>query len=454
MKKVFSVILFLLIGLSVWSQEPRNLKILDNWFTDSLPTNPSNQIRFNETWGFTHNGKEYGVLGANNGSFVFEVKDKKLNYVDYVRGQGTGIGIIHRDYHTHNGYLYMVADEGPSTLQIADLQYLPDSLHVVYDSDALIMRTHNIFIDTTSDLMYACGPASGLAMEVFSLADPENPTFVHAYDDVQYVHDAYVRNDTAYLNCGDSGLRIVDFSNPTNPFEIASLEIYQDQGYNHSGWLSPDGDTYFICDETNGKRIKMCDVSDLPNVQVKTIFGYNYQTDQVAHNIMVDDRFAVVSYYNEGLRIWDYSQPFPKEIAYYDTYTGAQDGYKFNGAWGIYIFNPSKLILVSDRQRGLFLVEFDYEFPEHYNTTTNVSVYPTIMGSGGEITFYVEDYISESYTFEIMDYNGKIVHEGSTVFNYYKTNLNLASGQYIYRVKYFNKFDEELIETGKISIVE
>ncbi len=34
----------------------------------------------------------------------------------------TGVGVIHRDYHDFDGYLYIVCDEGSSsTLQIVDI---------------------------------------------------------------------------------------------------------------------------------------------------------------------------------------------------------------------------------------------------------------------------------------------------------------------------------------------
>ena len=63
-------------------------------------------------------------------------------------------------------------------------------------------------------------------MEIFSLSNPENPTLIHTYNDVGHVHDAYVINDTAFLNCGNDGLRIMDYSNVVNagdlPIELAS----------------------------------------------------------------------------------------------------------------------------------------------------------------------------------------------------------------------------------------
>ena len=45
----------------------------------------------------------------------------------------------------------------------------------------------------------------------------------------------------AYLNCGNDGFKIIDFTyldipGGMGPIELASLTTYHDAGYNHSGW--------------------------------------------------------------------------------------------------------------------------------------------------------------------------------------------------------------------------
>ncbi|NQZ55719.1 MAG: hypothetical protein HRS51_04370, partial [Candidatus Nitrosopelagicus sp.] len=94
------------------------------------------------------------------------------------------------------------------------------------------------------------------------------------------MHDAYVRNDTAYLNCGNDGFRIVDFHYldlplpPPIPYiELASLISYPDAGYNHSGWLNDEGTVYAMLDENHGYDIKLLDVSDFNNISVLSTFN-------------------------------------------------------------------------------------------------------------------------------------------------------------------------------------
>ena len=267
----------------------------------------------------------------------------------------TGPGVIHRDFHDHNGYLYIVCDEGSaSTLQIVDISNLPNSVNTVYDSNSLLNKVHNIFIDTATTKLYAC--ATGEAMEVFDLSNPDNPVLINTYNDVGHVHDAYVKNDTAFLNCGNDGLRIMDYSmvNSTSdsPIELASFTSYPDAGYNHSGWLSDDGNIYAMQDENHGYDVKILDVSDFSNISVLATFSSGVDPNSMAHNGIIKDNLLYIAYYHDGLRIFDISDPYnPNQIVYYDTYTPASYN-SYKGAWGVYPYLPSGNIISSDINSG------------------------------------------------------------------------------------------------------
>jgi hypothetical protein len=72
---------------------------------------------------------------------------------------------------------------------------------------------------------------------------------------------------------------------------------------------------------------------------------------------MIDGERLVVSHYTEGVHMLDVSDPTrPRVMGSYDTYSGGSTG--FNGAWGAYIFPGSNLIVVSDINGGLFVVEY------------------------------------------------------------------------------------------------
>jgi hypothetical protein len=64
-----------------------------------------------------------------------------------------------------------------------------------------------------------------------------------------------------------------------------------------------------------------------------------------------------MSNYERGVTILDIKDPSsPQEIAFFDTYS-ASDNASFNGNWGVYPYLPSGIILASDIQGGLFILQ-------------------------------------------------------------------------------------------------
>ena len=195
MNRILIIIgVFLMITNQNYAQFNTNL--LFQWDDSTLVGSNAYDNTYNEIWGLNINGREIAVIGSTAGTHFFDVTEPALSsQIAFVAGAYTGPGVIHRDYHDIEGYLYIVCDEGStSTLQIVDITNLPNSVNTVYDSNSLLNKVHNIFIDTATTKLYAC--ATGEAMEVFSLTDPQNPSLIYTYNNVGHVHDAYVKNDT------------------------------------------------------------------------------------------------------------------------------------------------------------------------------------------------------------------------------------------------------------------
>lgn len=413
------LVLFLPFMLSGQAQQAN---LLYNWNDTTLIVNNWPGGRYNEVWGVTINGLEIGIIGSTEGVHFINVTDPVNSYEiesAFVPGLVAGANIIHRDYHDYHGYLYTVADEGPSSLQIIDMTHLPDTALLVYDSDQFFQKAHNIFIDSTAARLYATGSAG---IKVLSLEDPVNPVLIASFPngklDVPYTHDLYVRGDTAFLNCGNSGLWVVDLTDIENPELLGNMTIYEQQGYNHSGWMHESLPYYYLADETHGMDLKAVNVEDHNDMYVVNTFDAESPSQtSIPHNLLVRGNYLYVSYYYDGVQVYDISDPeHPVRVYYYDTYSGP-DAAGFKGAWGVYPYLPSGNILVSDMQSGLFVLESidasitATQAPEIF--TSAITVWPQPVTNSFHVQLHLES-PAVKVDFKLFDLSGKQLFSRTT----------------------------------------
>jgi hypothetical protein len=150
---------------------------------------------------------------------------------------------------------------------------------------------------------------------------------------------------------------VVDFNDINNAQLIGSLTNYPQSGYNHSGWLSDDGNTYALADETHGLDVKILDVSDLTNISVNDLISSDVNALSIAHNPIFFGNDLYISYYFDGLYVFDVSDPSNVSLkGFYDTSVEPHASTDYKGCWGVYPFLSSGKILVSDMQNGLFVL--------------------------------------------------------------------------------------------------
>ncbi len=428
MKRLITVFL-VLIQLPVLAQVSWNVDSLFNWQDPNLLPSNAHFNTYNEIWGYAVDGEEYAIIGSTAGTHIIDVTVPSLSEeVVFIEGEVMGTSIVHRDYHDFGDYLYIVCDEGASTLQIADLSFLPDSAPVVYNSSALFPRSHNIFIDSSSARMYMCGGTMEFA--VYSLVNPEAPTLlldcpadVSFWSSIGYVHDVFVRGDTAYLNAGANGLFIVDFKNINSPQMLGSLDFYTQQGYNHSGWLMQDQPYYALADETHGMDLKILDVSDMGDIEVLDTIGSDKHQFSIPHNLIYKDDYLFVSYYFDGLFIYDCSDPeHPVLAGFYDTSTQQHQNNVYRGCWGVYPFLPSGRILASDMQTGLWVFGSEQLLgtEEMEAQESTLRVYPNPASNRIVIGGF-----ESNADYRILDITGKEVLNGkTTIFGINVQGLN------------------------------
>lgn len=375
--------------------------LLGHWNDESIPpaffANP-----YHDVWGTVVNDKEIGILCSTLGIHFFDLSNTEatLEPVAFAPATVQGNSIGHRDVKTYQHYAYAVADEGASTLQIIDMSGLPESVEVVYESDEFIRTTHNIFIDEDNARLYAVG-GNGFSLRILSLANPEQPellaSFPTASVPIPYVHDLYVRDNIAYLSAGQAGFIVMDMADPANPELLGTMTEYIEQGYNHSGWLSDDGQYFYLADETHGRDVKIVDVSDLSNMRVVSTMNAHSFPGQIPHNVYPQDGLLFISYYYDGLQVFDVSNPlFPRRVAYYDTYAGPDVEF-FAGAWGIFVL-PSGRALISDMNNGFYFFEA-IEVPPYTSITANTTGINACLAASADFSIEIgTDFLSSGVT--------------------------------------------------------
>jgi choice-of-anchor B domain-containing protein len=373
---------FIAISLLSRAQTAVQLPLLCNWNDSSIKANLSYAQKYNDVWGFEWKGVQYAAIGSTEGVHIIDIQQCKQ--VAFQRGTDYGNYIIHRDFKTFKNYLYAVCDEGYSALQVFDYSYLPDSIHMVYESSpAELIRTHNIFIDTVTEKLY-CGiftNASGVyGLGIFDLKNPIIPTFLKTYTNPfalgsnYAVHDMYVRNDTGFLSESFYGYSIVDFK-PNIPVEIGTMPQYSYKGYNHSSWINKNN-LGVMADETHGSPLKVIDVTDVSQPKVLSTFIPRNDTTCIPHNPYVIDDLVFISYYFDGFQLYSIKDPSQaKQLAYFPTCHAIP--YKgFAGAWGCYPFFKNGKILVSDMQNGLFVIDASAFTKDVYTQKHAIQIVP------------------------------------------------------------------------------
>ena len=357
MKKNILFFLFLFISNLFQAQESLNMVQVGN-----LSYNQD----LNDIWGYVdHEGKEHALVGCANGfSYVDISNPANPQEVFFIPGSNS----IWRDLKTWNNYAY-ITTEAEDGLLIVDLNDLSGQSYSYWTD--YFLRAHNIYIDENG-FAYIFGSQDGPASGAIILDlndDPMNPSIAGLFDDY-YLHDGMVRGDTLWGSAVYEGvMSAIDVSDKSNPVILGSTPT--SCNFTHNSWVSDDGNYVFTTDEQANCYVGAYDVSNISDIQqTDQIQSWNddNQDGVIPHNTHfisttyeylnpIASSYLVTSYYTSGVTVIDASNPYNlQEVAFFDT-SPNYSGSEFEGCWGAYPYLPSGLILASDQQTGLHILE-------------------------------------------------------------------------------------------------
>ncbi|MBL7931636.1 MAG: hypothetical protein JNL60_07035, partial [Bacteroidia bacterium] len=214
---------------------------------DPEPTFSTENEKYSGCWGWVQKtkNKEYAIACSHTGTYWVDITNPSTPTVCAYRAGALG-DCTWREAKTYQNYCYVISDDmGNNSFQIFDMQYLPDSVHKVYDGTSLFKRGHTLYVDGDKlyigSVTYSNNTYS--SMDVYGLSNPASPVFIRSltqdFPSVTGVHDMYVRHDTVYASCQFQGLYVFKLTTINTFTLLGSLTSYQFSGYNHSSALTP-----------------------------------------------------------------------------------------------------------------------------------------------------------------------------------------------------------------------
>lgn len=357
----------------------------------------------NDCWGYVSpSGREYALVGLNNKVAFIEVTNPASPVLVATVPHSSSSWA---DIKVYGRYAYVVTEASGSGLQVVDMNNI-DSVGPTPGSVTLVRtisspgRSHNLHIDTVSGFLYTLGSREGTGWTTaWSLANPSNPVRVgpSSLSGTAYLHDCQVKTYTSgplagkQIMFGASENRGLDIYDVTNKNAVALLKriTYPGVAYSHQGWLSEDAKYFYLDDELDEQNLGsvqktfVFDVSDPANAFLVGTFTRNEAN--IDHNQYTRNGFIFQANYTRGLRIYDASDNpvSPAFVGFFDTYPDT-NATTFNGSWSNYPYLPSGNVIISDIDRGFFLVNVSQAL-QRLNVTGTVALEDYPASPAGQI---------------------------------------------------------------------
>ncbi len=325
---------------------------------------------YNDVWGFRHtNGQNYAILGTRCGTTIYNLQNPSSpSLVINVPGAaGTW-----RDMKNFGDMIYVVADQGEDGLLIIDMSDPdPDSIQTYHYKPEIngvtLLRAHNLYIDNHGFIYLAGANVNGGGVIAFyeNAADTMPP--VAGIAPSTYAHDVYVneaRNLMITSEINDGQFAVFKVTRGANTVSFSAQASQQtSRSFTHNAWTNDGGTILFTTDERGGSYVDAWDISNLNDIELLDRYAPHapINSNPLPHNVHVRGNHAIVSHYQEGVKILDFSRPHNLvEVASYRTSTSG------SGCWGVFPHFSQNTILASDIGSGLFVLQPNYSADAAY----------------------------------------------------------------------------------------
>jgi hypothetical protein len=341
----------------------------------SDPIPGSGSLYYGDVWG----DGNYAYVGSDvdgGGIAIFDISDPTMpQFLTEYEGDQM------EDVVVHDGIGYFSSDVSTAAGTGVDIVDLSNPANPVFLSringdigghnKVHTLALHDGFLYTVDN---AANQATLDYVKVWDVSDPSDPQLVTNIDlglpsrigsHEVVVHDnrLYVASKNNNNNSGDGWTHIYDVSNVDTTGPVL-LKAFESGPRTHTSHPTDDGNTLIVAEERPNGNVNIYDISmiDQPSdpdspVLLKTLNRTNVGIDAHSpHHPHTIGNLLFVSWYEAGLQVFNIADPAnPVHVGAFDTYVGTSTNY--NGAWGVFPFLGLDKVLLSDRARGLVIVD-------------------------------------------------------------------------------------------------
>jgi choice-of-anchor B domain-containing protein len=323
----------------------------------------------NDCWGYVSpSGREYAIMGLNNKVAFVEITNPAspvvVSTIPHTSSTWGGLKV-------YQNFCYASTETAGTGLQVIDLSLIDAGIVTLVRTIPSPGRTHTLTCDPVSGFLYTCGSRDGTGTTTcFDLTNPSDPApiglptlttnYQHESTCVTYTTGPLAGRQIWFGFSEGRGVDVYDVTNKSAPVLLKRI-TYPNIGYCHQGWLSADRKYLYVDDEFDESNLNVPTRSLVFNVEdpANGFFVGTFSTGEAAidHNQYVRDGFIFQANYRSGLRVFEQqlSPEIPYQTGFFDTYP--EDNLRgYQGAWSNFSFFPSGTSIVSDINRGLFVI--------------------------------------------------------------------------------------------------